>query len=212
MCRTLLPLDAFSPSYRGTTGTWCRQCFAAYHRGESETRRKRHEPRVCAWCGEQYEPKQLKSAAKYCSRKCKTDARNANAKAQRVDAKQPRMCAYCAAQIEPERRSDASFCSPECNEKAHQLKRKLRARGGAGDAAGYVRAYICERDGWKCGICGDPVNPHLRHPDPGFGSLDHVIPVAHGGTSDPANLRLAHLRCNVQRRDAGGPVQLALVG
>ena len=202
----------FSPHYRGTAGSWCRACFAAYKRGERDTRAKHHDALECSYCGQSYIPKQLKSGAAYCSRKCKDDARNAAAKAARLAAKQSRQCLYCSAVIGPERRINAKFCSPECNEKAHQLKRKLRSRGGNDGSVGYLRAYICERDGWKCGICGGDGDPLARHPAPGFGSLDHVIPVAHGGTSDVANLRLTHLRCNLQRRDQGGLEQLALIG
>nr|WP_273661551.1 HNH endonuclease signature motif containing protein [Corynebacterium heidelbergense] len=36
---------------------------------------------------------------------------------------------------------------------------------------------------------------------PGADSPDHVIPRAHGGTDDLANLRPAHRRCNSARRD-----------
>lgn len=52
---------------------------------------------------------------------------------------------------------------------------------------------------------------NLRHPDPMCASLDHVIPVSEGGTSDPRNLRLTHLRCNLIRRNAGGGEQLAML-
>jgi 5-methylcytosine-specific restriction endonuclease McrA len=109
-------------------------------------------------------------------------------------------------------RRDAKFCSESCNEKAHALKRKLRVRGGYKDKPGYIRAYICERDGWRCQICGGKVSPDRSYPDPLFGSMDHIIPVSEGGDSSTANLRLAHLRCNLSRRDRGGNEQLLLIG
>jgi 5-methylcytosine-specific restriction endonuclease McrA len=55
---------------------------------------------------------------------------------------------------------------------------------------------IFERDGWICGICGDPVDPELRAPDPMSKSLDHIYPLARGGAHSRANVQLAHLRCN----------------
>jgi len=55
---------------------------------------------------------------------------------------------------------------------------------------------LAARDGFDCGICGDPVNMGARYPDPSGPSVDHVLPVARGGSNDPRNLQLAHLRCN----------------
>jgi 5-methylcytosine-specific restriction endonuclease McrA len=48
--------------------------------------------------------------------------------------------------------------------------------------------------GTTCWICGQP----------GAGQVDHVIPVALGGSDDIANLRPAHGWCN-NRRGAGSP-------
>lgn len=60
------------------------------------------------------------------------------------------------------------------------------------------RIAIYERDNWTCGICDDPVKPDDEdtglHPH-----LDHIRPRAHGGSDAPANLRLAHARCNMRR-------------
>jgi hypothetical protein len=50
-----------------------------------------------------------------------------------------------------------------------------------------------------CGICGEAVDPELRYPELMCASIDHITPVVRGGTHDPRNLRLTHLRCNVAR-------------
>jgi 5-methylcytosine-specific restriction endonuclease McrA len=135
----------------------------------------------------------------------------ARAKQDEIDAKKPdRACLQCGDIIAKNRRSDAKFCSPECNGAAHKLLRSLRSRGGPGGEHGYIRLEIAERDRWRCGICEKPVSQSARYPDPMVASLDHVIPVSQGGTSVRANLRLAHLQCNVRRRDGGGGEQLAL--
>lgn len=47
-----------------------------------------------------------------------------------------------------------------------------------------------------CGICRLPVDMDLSAPDPMRASVDHIWPRALGGTNDPENLQLAHLRCN----------------
>jgi len=60
------------------------------------------------------------------------------------------------------------------------------------------RARIAERDGWTCHLCGERVLK-VKAPHPLSPSLDHVVPLAHGGAHEPGNVALAHLRCNVLR-------------
>ncbi len=52
-----------------------------------------------------------------------------------------------------------------------------------------------------CGICGRPVDKSLRYPHPLSPTVDHIIPVARGGSSDIGNLQLAHRCCNRQKSD-----------
>jgi len=60
-------------------------------------------------------------------------------------------------------------------------------------------AELGVRDGWICGICGEPVLPYLSSPDPRCPSIDHVIPISHGGAHSWDNVQLAHVVCNVRR-------------
>jgi predicted nucleic acid-binding Zn ribbon protein len=209
-CKEAKELSAFSPSYRGKPGTWCRACFAAYKRGERGTTAQ-HQPRSCERCGRQYVPRQLKGHARFCSRECKEERRNEALASARAEAKPERECLHCGASLPKAMRSDAVFCSEKCNYAAHALQRKLRARAGSDEKPGYLRAAICKRDQWSCGICGERVSPALEYPHPRAASLDHVVPVSQGGTNDPANLRLVHLVCNLRRRNLGGGEQLALI-
>lgn len=71
---------------------------------------------------------------------------------------------------------------------------------------------IYERDGWKCKLCHRKVNPKLSWPHPKSASLDHIIPIAKGGTHLRTNVHLAHLTCNASKRDRGGGEQLMLIG
>ena len=62
---------------------------------------------------------------------------------------------------------------------------------------------IAERDNNKCGICGRYVPIKER-------SLDHIIPIALGGSHTFENVQLAHLSCNKSRGLARKPAQLRL--
>lgn len=63
-----------------------------------------------------------------------------------------------------------------------------------------LRAYIIARDGTTCGICGLPVLPGEPL------DIDHIVPVALGGSDDPENLQVAHASCN--RSKGARPAEL----
>jgi hypothetical protein len=63
-------------------------------------------------------------------------------------------------------------------------------------------AVLGDRDDWTCWVCAGDVDPHAVAGSPHAASVDHVVPRARGGTNDPANLRLAHRRCNGRRGSA----------
>jgi 5-methylcytosine-specific restriction endonuclease McrA len=51
----------------------------------------------------------------------------------------------------------------------------------------------------SCGLCGEPIDPDLKHPDPMSKSVDHIIPLSKGGAHEQTNLQWAHLFCNVSK-------------
>lgn len=62
-------------------------------------------------------------------------------------------------------------------------------------------AAIWERDGGICQLCSAPIDPLLEWPDRMSRTLDHVVPLARGGTHEPANVQLAHAVCNSRKGD-----------
>lgn len=62
---------------------------------------------------------------------------------------------------------------------------------------------LAQRDGNDCGICHQPVDMTLTRRAGGLDcpSVDHIMPRSRGGTHDPENLQLAHLRCNMLKND-----------
>lgn len=51
----------------------------------------------------------------------------------------------------------------------------------------------------NCGICGKPINYELPHLDPGEYVLDHITPLAAGGTDTRNNKQPAHRICNAKK-------------
>lgn len=188
---------------------WCKSCYKKWYADRNGGIVKRS----CDGCAAEMQVTGRRAAEPfvYCSRKCKDAARNAAEAAEREASKPERECLHCGTPLPRSMRADAVFCSEKCNYAAHALQRKLRARTGDENKPGYLRAAICKRDKWRCGICGERVNPTLEHPHPRAASLDHIVPVSEGGGNEPANLRLVHLVCNLRRRNLGGGEQLALV-
>lgn len=66
-----------------------------------------------------------------------------------------------------------------------------------------LRDLVRARDGDDCSICGQPVDFTIPAGEWMGPSLEHVVPLAAGGTNDPANLRLAHaFPCNAAKAAA----------
>jgi hypothetical protein len=195
-CKKEKALDSFYESNNKLNG-WCKDCFRAWYKSRSKILIEIAETE-CEFCKTIFLPK-IRVVGSYCSRECKIKARNKRLSDERIASKKERVCLHCSTVITKERRADAKFCSAECNYKAHQLQRKLRNRANEEGKRGYLRTEICERDGWICQICKEPVERNAHHPNPLAPSLDHIIPVSKGGSSDPSNLQLTHLVCNLKR-------------
>lgn len=57
-----------------------------------------------------------------------------------------------------------------------------------------------------CAICGGYVDTGISGRLPLGPSVDHIIPVSHGGTHSIDNLRLVHAQCNSIRQNRLSPV------
>lgn len=95
-------------------------------------------------------------------------------------------------------------CGDECAEyrfRAVKSEHKHRRRARLRDAhvAAVNRQAIFRRDDWICWICKKHVDQLAGPQSDAAPSLDHVIPLANGGTHEPSNVRTAHRGCNSRR-------------
>lgn len=195
-CLKIKKLDNFYVS-RNTYNSWCKHCFKLWHIERYNVEYTLDE-KQCLFCQNKFIPKARRKTF-YCSRKCKVIHKNEKQKIKRINLKKEKLCLHCAKIITRNRRSDAIFCSEKCNMAAHGLQRSLRNRANEQGKRGFLRLQICERDKWICQICNKKVDKNVEYPNLKVASLDHIIPVSKGGSSDISNLRLTHYICNISR-------------
>lgn len=85
---------------------------------------------------------------------------------------------------------------------ASHIRRARKYGNGTVDDIDLLKVF--ERDGGRCGICGNKVNRSLRWPQPMSATLDHIAPLSRGGTHIWQNVQLAHLVCNLHKSNKGG--------
>lgn len=106
-------------------------------------------------------------------------------------------------------------CSKTCQtmhkrEVRRDLEQRRRARKRNAFVANVYRLRVFEADGYRCHICHRKTDATKAVPHPRAPTLDHVIPLAKGGTHEPMNCRTACFQCNATKSDRGGGEQFAL--
>lgn len=183
-------------------------------------------PRIgkrCQRCGVAFNV--TSSMSKFCSAECRTANRRELLSAQRHAKLADRRCPRCDAAIPVEARADSKHCSTECQQAQWYNENDVRLRAAASEwkasnrelaqeanhrrrarklGARHERVdmrLVWKRDGGICWICETPVDPDAGPRDRMRRSIDHVIPLARGGWHAMDNVALAHLRCNISKRD-----------
>lgn len=109
---------------------------------------------------------------------------------------------YNAAHREEQAAKSAAYhaAHPDVSNRGAHVR---RARKLGREIEKFDRSEILTRDGGICHICHKKVDPKNWH-------LDHLIPLAYGGTHTRLNVAVSHPRCNL-RKNAYGPAQLRLL-
>jgi hypothetical protein len=188
------------PKWRGD-----RFRFLAEKRAEKIADRQRQRAAItalCVSCGQEF-PCGTRGR-KACSRECLTKWLRAAAiqHYRRTRRPDPGMCRCreCDAQFEPVYPSKhRSFCSAECLEtysnRIGRAQRRARMLEAVREPVDPIA--VCERDGWRCQLCGVSTPRRLRgtHFD-NAPEMDHIIPLALGGSHTYTNVQCACRRCN----------------
>lgn len=198
---------------RTDTSTFCsRECAFIWKHNESIIREQEEDKQkhsgICIVCGREF--KRDHASTTICSRECNLKRNNEKyfAYAHKKKGSPIYLCRYCGkpftAHYGDKRRR---YCSDECDLRhngrigAH-IRRARMVGNGPIEIVDHV--VVFNRDGWVCGICGKKVNRDRIYPDPKSPSLDHIIPIANGGSHTYQNVQLAHLRCNIMKGAHGG--------
>lgn len=151
---------------------------------------------LCAECGKEF---QTCRGQKYCSDRCRMIHYNTKKK----DTFKPLQfeCEECGITIVALRGDKRrKFCSHCCSRRHSDRKKETQRRyrlieNGEIDHNITLKKLI-KRDNEMCYICNDKVNVNSNSNADEYPSIDHVIPVAKGGTHTWDNVRLAHRYCN----------------
>lgn len=97
-------------------------------------------------------------------------------------------------------------CSEQCQDRHRDnLRREGKHRRRATKRNAYVAnvqaSQVFRRDNHTCQLCGDPLLMTAKVPHAQAPTIDHIIPLARGGTHEPSNVQAAHFLCNSLKGD-----------
>jgi hypothetical protein len=153
---------------------------------------------VCLVCGIEFES----MGKAICSDACRETRRHEYWQLDNERHRRPvrsGVCPHCGRAFETSN-SRQRHCTNKCSNRAAHSRRRVV------EAGAYVedvwRSKVYERDGFMCQLCHKPCKMAAVVPHPKAPTLDHIIPIAAGGTHEYANVQLAHFICN-SRKGAG---------
>lgn len=147
--------------------------------------------RICKWCGVEFET--------IGKRQCCCDEHSYQYLHGREKPRErDHICEWCGESYTT-RYSKSRACCDKHAKKLNKFERKQRQR--AIIHVPYSRREIFTRDNFICHICGASIDMNAVAPHPYSPSIDHVIPIKHGGADTPENVRAAHFICNSIKSD-----------
>lgn len=80
------------------------------------------------------------------------------------------------------------------NRKGSARRRALKNGAVSGR---YNFEQICENNKWVCVICSNLIDRTLKYPHKGALTVEHILPLALGGSDTENNVAPAHFGCNI---------------
>ena len=95
------------------------------------------------------------------------------------------------------------FCSNICNRRNGKINNShsRRIKKNEGYTESVNKDVLYKRDKGICQLCGKRVNKRLEYPHLMSASIDHIVPLAKGGSHGYDNCQLAHFICNSLKGD-----------
>lgn len=211
--------EFYRKPHRMEAGRFCgRECSFAHKRKASEDRVARLASeksalpataydKTCCHCGTAFIS--MSPAAKYCCKPCSGAAsrgrskfavymRDRYRKERQLTAKNVR-CQECGNAFKAYR-TKATFCSVACCDRNHDRMRSIRKRTTARPLENINPVDVFNAAGWMCQECGieTPKEKRGRH-RPDSPEIDHVMPLARGGTHTRGNVQCLCRSCNMKK-------------
>lgn len=175
--------------------------------------------RICQRCGKEYAPtlnvNGIPRKTKYnvCSSACRQGVIEGKKVAHRVKMA---TCKGCNKEFRPRKTEFSSYCSRECSFKHKrvneiiktdwsskcnigcQQRRKQRIKKNGYQYINKTKVF--ERDRWICHICGCNTPKRKRGTmSMDAPELDHIVPIAAGGSHTYSNVACACKKCNIKK-------------
>lgn len=203
-CGILKPIDAYSTDRRVPDGhqSHCRECTKARQK-KWRLDKPEHVKELKRAEYQRRKPKVLEYNTAY-ARNNREKIRERERRRRATESQNERECRLEKQRLDRARNKETIQTRINAWKRAHpesvrvHCHRRRALQWGATFEA-FLTSEIAKRDGWICGICGQPIDRKVKFPDPMYRSIDHVQPLSKGGEHTRANVRITHMICNVRR-------------
>ena len=195
-CKDRRPLESFTRSQKSPDGRgyYCSSCRRQY-RSENPTKRspptdidrERSRQRSAAW-----RQKRRDHIATY-----KLEYRSKNA--EEISAYDRAYRAQHADRLLEEARARAKRWREGNPSKVRIKNDRRRALKMSAFVEDVDVDIVYEAESGACFVCGEGIDRELKFPHPRSLTLEHIVPLARGGTHSYANSSVSHYRCNASK-------------
>lgn len=158
---------------------------------------KPKKDKVCKWCKVNY--KTHSNVSEFCTRDCRIKFKEESDRVYR-NVK----CRECG-KFFTTHLTKSVYCGVRCanrckNRRHGENRKELINLNGQADWSISIERLL-KRDGANCHICGGKTDRSVGYNGDKYPNIDHVKPLAKGGTHTWGNVKVAHRLCNIIKSD-----------